>query len=63
MDPLVPLELTGSEKVLAALCAVKGPFTSVDALVTLQPLQTREALVALVAVVGFFSSVNSPVLF
>lgn len=39
MDPLVPLELTRSEEVLAALGAVKGPLARVDALVALQSLQ------------------------
>lgn len=63
MDPLVPLELTGSKEVLAALGAVKRPLTRVDALVALEPFQAREALVALVAVVGFFPGVNPPVLF
>lgn len=35
----MPLELAGSEEVLAALGAVKGPLTRVDALVALQSLQ------------------------
>lgn len=39
MDPLVPLELSGSEKVLATLSAVEWPLASVDALVALQTLQ------------------------
>lgn len=39
MDPLVSLELTGSEEVLAALSTVKGPLARVDALMAFQSLQ------------------------